>query len=225
MKLRDLENALQEVRVFENPIAELEQYPTSAHLASQVVHMMDSTFDDIHGKAVCDLGCGTGMLAIAAALRGSPFVLAVDVDPSAVTIAAENAKNIGVADEMQFCLADIIDGEFLSAHPKRKPFDTVILNPPFGTKRKGVDIAFLQTAMQVSGGAVYSMHKTSTRPYILKKAKQWGADAKVKKFATVSISIKSNFHEHSTNTNSYALIDLFHPIFDVYFKGPRGTEV
>lgn len=225
MKLRDLENALQEVRVFENPIAELEQYPTSAHLASQVVHMMDSTFHDINGKAVCDLGCGTGMLAIAAALSGSPFVLAVDVDPSAVTIAAENAKSTGVADELQFCLADIIDGRFLSAHPKRKPFDTVILNPPFGTKRKGVDIAFLQTAMQISSGAVYSMHKTSTRPYILKKAKQWGADAKVKSFATVSISIKSNFHEHFTNTNFYVPIDLFHRIVDVYFKGPRGTEV
>lgn len=179
MKLRDLENRLQEVQAFEHPVAELEQYPTSAHLASQVVHMMDSTFDDINGKAVCDLGCGTGMLSIAAALSGSPFVLGVDIDPSAVATASENVMNVGVRGEVQFCLADVARGQFLSTYPRQKSFDTVILNPPFGTKRKGVDIAFLQAAVQISHGAVYSMHKTSTRPYILKKTKQWGAEAKV----------------------------------------------
>lgn len=180
MKLRDLENALSDVNSFENPVVELEQYPTSPHLAAHVVHTMDFSFDDIDGKAVCDLGCGTGMLSIAAALGGASFVLGVDIDPTAVAIAAENANEMGLDDALQFCLADVADGDFLSAQPSKRKFDTVVMNPPFGTKRKGADMAFLQTAVQISKRAVYSMHKTSTRDYILRKSKQWGADAKVR---------------------------------------------
>ena len=53
-----------------------------------------------------------------------------------------------------------------------KQFDTVFLNPPFGTKNNaGIDIAFLKRAIQLSHGAVYSLHKTSTRKYIEKLAK------------------------------------------------------
>lgn len=180
MKLRDLESALSDVTSFESPVVELEQYPTSPHLAAHVVHTMDSNFDDIEGKAVCDLGCGTGMLSIAAALSGALFVLGVDIDPSAVAIAADNTTAMGLEDTVQLCLADVANGHFLSAQPSKRKFDTVVMNPPFGTKRKGVDMAFLQTAVQISKSAVYSMHKTSTRDYILRKAKHWGADAKVR---------------------------------------------
>ena len=34
--------------------------------------------------------------------------------------------------------------------PSRLRADTVVLNPPFGTRRKGADIEFLQIAIQVS---------------------------------------------------------------------------
>ena len=39
---------------------------------------------DIEGKTVCDLGCGTGVLAIGAALLGADRVKGVDSDPKAV---------------------------------------------------------------------------------------------------------------------------------------------
>ena len=43
-------------------------------------------------------------------------------------------------------------------------FDTVIMNPPFGTKHNaGMDIKFLQVAANLSNNVVYSLHKTSTR--------------------------------------------------------------
>lgn len=43
-------------------------------------------------------------------------------------------------------------------------FDTVLMNPPFGTKHNaGVDIKFLDTALRISQKVVYSLHKTSTR--------------------------------------------------------------
>lgn len=43
-------------------------------------------------------------------------------------------------------------------------FDTVIMNPPFGTKHNaGMDIKFLETGIALANGTVYSLHKTSTR--------------------------------------------------------------
>jgi hypothetical protein len=62
-------------------------------------------------------------------------------------------------------------------------FDCVLMNPPFGTQKhsNGVDMAFLRAglALCAHGGAVYSLHKTSTRAYIAKRAAGWGAGARV----------------------------------------------
>lgn len=59
-------------------------------------------------------------------------------------------------------------------------FDTVILNPPFGTKHnQGVDIEFVRVALEMSRGPVYSLHKTSTRTHIIKTAARWGLKAQV----------------------------------------------
>ena len=49
-------------------------------------------------------------------------------------------------------------------------FDTVIMNPPFGTKKnEGIDMALLDCcikAVKEEGGTVYSLHKDSTSKYI-----------------------------------------------------------
>lgn len=43
-------------------------------------------------------------------------------------------------------------------------FETVIMNPPFGTKHNaGMDIKFLETGIALATGTVYSLHKTTTR--------------------------------------------------------------
>ena len=47
---------------------------------------------------------------------------------------------------------------------------TVVMNPPFGTRRKGADMQFLRAALHVADSAVYSLHKTSTRAHIEKHA-------------------------------------------------------
>ena len=49
------------------------------------------------GTAVLDLGCGSGVLAIAAALLGAAHVDAVDIDPPAVEATRENAERNAVA--------------------------------------------------------------------------------------------------------------------------------
>ena len=59
--------------------------------------------------------------------------------------------------------------------------DTVITNPPFGTKENaGMDVQFLRAAVRLARRAVYSFHKTSTRPYLLKTlGEEWGLEVKV----------------------------------------------
>jgi predicted RNA methylase len=49
----------------------------------------------------------------------------------------------------------------------------VIMNPPFGTKRKGVDSEFLRAAFAASRGSIYSLHKTSTRQHVQRLAEKW----------------------------------------------------
>jgi ribosomal protein L11 methyltransferase len=77
-------------------------------------------------ESVLDLGCGSGVLAIAAA-RALPHarVLAVDNDPLATTIARENARLNGVAGRVR-----VLDAAGF-AHPLLRPaaaFDLVLAN-------------------------------------------------------------------------------------------------
>ena len=51
---------------------------------------------DLTGRTVIDYGCGSGVLAIAAALKGAQPVLAVDYDPQALVATRDNAARNGV---------------------------------------------------------------------------------------------------------------------------------
>jgi rRNA N6-adenosine-methyltransferase METTL5 len=62
MKLRYLETALSDVDVFEDPKVEMEQVPTSAHIAAGMIHTAAEVYGDIEDKLVGDFGVGTGML-------------------------------------------------------------------------------------------------------------------------------------------------------------------
>jgi ribosomal protein L11 methyltransferase len=48
---------------------------------------------DIRGRRVLDYGCGSGILAIGAALHGGAPIDAVDIDPAAITTTAQNAAD------------------------------------------------------------------------------------------------------------------------------------
>jgi ribosomal protein L11 methyltransferase len=62
------------------------------------------------GTHVLDYGCGSGILAIGAALMGAQAVSAVDIDPAAVTATRDNATANGVA--LHAGLPDAAHGEF-----------------------------------------------------------------------------------------------------------------
>ena len=61
------------------------------------------------GDSVIDIGTGTGILAIAAAHMGAKPVLATDLDPVAVRVAAENARINGFGDVIETRCGDLLE--------------------------------------------------------------------------------------------------------------------
>jgi len=57
---------------------------------------------DVKGKYVIDYGCGSGILAIAAALLGAKKVIGVDTDPQALEATQANAERNGIIIDTYF---------------------------------------------------------------------------------------------------------------------------
>lgn len=74
---------------------------------------------DVAGKRLLDYGCGSGILAVAAAKLGAASVTAVDIDDQAVRATRENAERNGVAERIHTPALDAIDAA---------PFDIVLAN-------------------------------------------------------------------------------------------------
>jgi ribosomal protein L11 methyltransferase len=74
----------------------------------------------LEGARVLDVGCGSGILSIAAAKLGARFVYGVDIDPIAVEATAANAARNG--------LSDVIRTRVGSVPTESTPFDVVSAN-------------------------------------------------------------------------------------------------
>jgi putative methylase len=146
----DLERLLSKVKPHPTPTPSLEQYTISAKAAATMLYIAAYADEDIAGKNVLDMGCGTGRLALGAAFLGAKCVTGVDIDKKAVKTARENASEAGLNRKLQWVAADIdvIHGRF----------DTVLQNPPFGVQKRGADRKFMKKALEL-GTVTYSLHK------------------------------------------------------------------
>uniref|UniRef100_A0A182SY66 Methyltransferase small domain-containing protein n=1 Tax=Anopheles maculatus TaxID=74869 RepID=A0A182SY66_9DIPT len=196
IKLKQLEQFLQTVDDFTAPNVRLEQYQTPSHIASQALYAIQTKYGDIEGRVILDLGCGPGMLSIGAALLGADFVLGVEIDQRA----AEDFKNN--CDEFDLENVECLQANVLQlpAFWEDKPlFDTVLLNPPFGTKQNsGIDVAFLKVAITLASGAVYAMHKSATREHIKKKAREWKVQSSLIAELRYNLSQTYKFHKRTS---------------------------
>ena len=137
---------------FDQPKPELEQYSTPVDIVAEIIKLANAQ-GHLSGTVV-DLGCGTGNLAIGAALLGTK-VTAYEIDNRALELAKKYAEENDL---------DIV-WKNLAIENINKKYDTVIMNPPFGSQRPGADRAFLKKALEI-GTNIWSIHMAETKNFV-----------------------------------------------------------
>lgn len=156
-KKKHLEMAIQKVPKHPNPKVDLEQYSTPATIAADLLWNAYS-LGDIADKKVMDLGCGTGIFAIASKLLGAASAIGVDIDKDSTDLASSYCGDVN------FICSDICDLE------NDFDVDTIFQNPPFGSQKnakKGADLKFISKAIELSPKVLYSFHMASTEEFLI----------------------------------------------------------
>ena len=185
MKKKELEILLQKVPLPNNPIPNLEQYMTPASIAADIIFTAHQ-FGDIENKIIIDLGCGTGIFSVGAALAGAKKVTGIDADKDVVTIAKEYAKknNLGI----KFMVNDVKNVQ--------TKCNTVIMNPPFGAQKgnQKADRKFIEKGFDISK-ILYSIHLKKTIPFLEKMISSLGGSITYRKGYVFPIRWTFEFHD------------------------------
>ena len=185
MKKKELEILLQKVPLPNNPIPNLEQYMTPASIAADIIFTAHQ-FGDIENKIIIDLGCGTGIFSVGAALAGAKKVTGIDADKDVVTIAKEYAKknNLGI----KFMVNDVKNVQ--------TKCNTVIMNPPFGAQKgnQKADRKFIEKGFDISK-ILYSIHLKKTIPFLEKMISSLGGSMTYRKDYVFPIRWTFEFHD------------------------------
>lgn len=80
---------------------------------------------DLGGKAVAEVGTGSGVLALAAARAGAEKVVAIDINPNAARAAANNARLNGLGERVLPVCSNL-----MTALAPRPTFDVILSSPP-----------------------------------------------------------------------------------------------
>ena len=195
IRKHDLAIALQRVNPHRKPAVALEQYTIPADLAAEILFTACYTHDDIQQKCVLDLGTGTGRLALGASILGARTVVGVDIDGSSIRAAAQSAKVLHV--KAEWVVGDI--------GTVRGCFETVLMNPPFGTKQPHTDLQFLKCAQNLAP-VIYSIHKSSTRNFL----EQWLQNQALKgqRITSTKMEIPHQFSFHR-KPKRFVEVDVF----------------
>jgi putative methylase len=189
---RRLAQELGVVAGFDDPKAPLEQYHTPPDLAAHIVHLADLQ-DDVEGRTVLDLGAGTGMLTLGAALRGPARAVGVEIDPAPLATARRNERRVGARADIEWIRADATDAPLC---PPSREDVTVLMNPPFGAQRgnEHADRAFLATAARLAGVS-YSVHNEGSREFVEAFAADEGGEVTHAFSAELDLPRQFDFHE------------------------------
>jgi len=195
----DMERWLQLVEAHPSPEAFLEQYTIPVGVASEMLFLAAYVHDDVISRTIADLGCGTGRLAVGAALLGATEAIGIDIDRASVKTAKENAAKLEVKERTNWVNGDIdvLHGDF----------DTVLQNPPFGVQKKSADRRFLLKALELAP-IVYSLHKSGegNRIFIKRFIERHGG--KVTGIFQMKLNIPRLFKFHTKRTHEVD-VDLY----------------
>jgi release factor glutamine methyltransferase len=104
------------------------------------------------GGSFLEVGSGTGLIAVSAALAGCDPVVAVDITEEAVRNTASNARRHGVADRVRALVSDLYDGlpgqrfdmifwnsnfvEVPATYTYATPLEQAVFDPDYATHRR-----------------------------------------------------------------------------------------
>jgi putative methylase len=142
------------------------------------------------GLHVLDLGCGTGMLAIGAALLGAR-VTGVDIDQGALDVATASAELARVASRTTWVCSDVAD------FAQTERFDAVVMNPPFGAQRanRGGDRIFYDQARTHTTGAIWFLAPPVSEGFLRGYARDAGGS--VEKVGEWSFPLPATMAHHA----------------------------
>ncbi len=164
MRRSELIRRLEGVPPFAHPRSELEQVLTPAEAAATLLDWAQR-ISGLGGTAVTDLGCGTGRLAIGAALLGAAPVIGVDSDGDALARARAAAEVAGVS--VEFVQSEVGAWE--------RATDVVVMNPPFGAQHRHADRPFWDAGLRVAGRSLFAFALADSRTFIARRAVARGA--------------------------------------------------
>ncbi len=183
MKRSELVKRLTALPTFRSPRAELEQVATPPEAAADLLEAAVAR-DDLVGRSVLDLGAGTGILGIGAALLGAAQVVAIESDPRALEAAREAADALDLP--ITWLERDVTAVETAA--------DTVLMNPPFGAQRRHADRPFWDQAFRLARRRIYAFALRDARTFIARRAVARGA--RIEETAPVPWRLPRSFPHH-----------------------------
>jgi putative methylase len=186
VRTSDLVLRLSKVPPFPQPDRRLEQVATPAEAAAELLFAADR-LHPLEDRSVVDLGCGTGRLAIGAALLGADPVRAVEIDPAAAEVARAAARAAGVRIEIE--VRDVAGYD--------RSADVVVTNPPFGAQRRHADRPFWDAAFAVARRSVHGFALADSRTFIARRAVERGAH--IIETQPVAWDLARTFPHHTRN--------------------------
>ncbi len=178
---------------------ELEQYTLPAQLIAFILVYVKK---DLRDQRIVEFGSGTGRFSLPILKFFSPHLLCVDVDSEAMFNLRKllKARNLSA----KLVIAAI---EFLETYSWKDSFEVTIMNPPFGTKRRGIDIVFLEKALNFSN-KVISVHKSNqkSRKLINRIGRSYNKSCEI--LATLEFPIPPIFTFHRKR-NHKVFLDIY----------------
>lgn len=99
-----------------------------------------------HEEEFLEIGPGSGVTVVFAALKGAKHVTAIDINPDAVANTKENATINGVEEKVT-----VLQGDIYEPLANNSKFDTIYWNTPFGYVDENEDMTVLEKAVYDPG--------------------------------------------------------------------------
>ncbi|QSB43711.1 16S rRNA (guanine(966)-N(2))-methyltransferase RsmD [Tsuneonella flava] len=107
--------------------------PTADRTRETLFNMLSSRVGDFEGLAVADLFAGSGALGLEALSRGAASCLFVEQDDAALKAIRANVASLDAR-----ARSEIRAGSVMALGPAKKPYDLILLDPPYETSAGAV---------------------------------------------------------------------------------------